>query len=455
MNYKLRKINFKNMKYLQLFIVLFAFTNILYANNGAIKGTVINPEGAPLQAVTIRLMELKKQTSTNAKGEFQFEDVPKGKYSLKLSRAGCRPIDTVLHVPAGAISPRFTMYDVYRIKENIVVTGTRTAKQIESNPIATDVVTSESIQSASRLRLDNVLNEELGMVLVESHGKGIQIQGLDPDYALILLNGEPLIGRNGGILDLKRLSMGNIQRVEVVKGPSSSLYGSNALAGVINLITNEADKPFSLRANARYESFNTIDFGTEIGLTNQDNMIGNNFFINRLSSDGFKLTDERYGKAVPEYVNYSVSNDFFYKFNYRTSAKIGVRFNSEDQVNWFNVTQNDIERKVDDNSRLRDYGISISSKHQYNELHNVEARAYYTKYQTETIYTFQDDGSRYDRYTFDQSLAKIELQTNRMLAMKHILTFGGGYVYEDVAAQRLNDGIVTANSFFAFLQEVG
>lgn len=439
-------------KGLIVFLIIFSSFE-LFSAQSEIKGTIKNPEGERLQAVTVKVIEAKKHASTNAKGEFHINDLTAGSYTFKLTRAGCRPFDTTLTLTDGVNNLDFVMLDIYQIKQNIVVTGTRTAKQIESNPIATDVVTSETIQSASRTRLDNVLNEELGMVLVEDHGKGVQIQGLDPDYALILLNGEPLIGRNGGILDVRRLAMGNIKRIEVVKGPSSSLYGSNALAGVINLITNEPQHGLNIKANGRYESYNTIDFGVEIGTSFMDGDLGNNIYVNRLSGDGFKLTEESYGKAVPKYENYTLSNEIFYKLDPRTSFKFGVRLNTEDQENYFNVKRNDSTLIVDDNSTLRDIGLSLNAKHQYNELFSIEARGYYTKYMTETDYTFRIDGDRYEKYTFDQSLAKLEFQWNWMFNFQHIITFGGGATYEDVAAQRLNDGVVSANAFHAFVQE--
>ncbi|MEJ5245102.1 MAG: TonB-dependent receptor [Bacteroidota bacterium] len=434
-------------------LIVCFFINSLFVYSGEIQGIVKNPEGQPLSAVSVRIPELKIQTSTNINGVFVIKNIKQGNYSLKLSRAGCRPIDTVISVEQLPLKLEITMLDVYRLKENVVVTGTRTAKQIETNPIATDVVTGSSIKSASRLRLDNVLSEELGMVIVEDHGRGVQIQGLDPDYALILINGEPIIGRSGGILDTRRFAMGNVKRVEVIKGPSSSLYGSNALAGVINLITDDNEDATSVRVNSRYESYNTLDLGVENSVNSFSGKLSNNLFINRLSSEGFKLSDDYYGKAVPEYVNYTVHNNFTYKFDPNTYIKIGLRLNTEDQKNYFNVRQNTDTFTIDDNSKLRDYGVSVSGKHQYSDLFNVESRLYHTEYRTESKYNYRIGGALYEKYSFTQSLTKLETQWNWMISRHHILTFGGGGNYESVEAQRLNNGKVYAHSYYSFLQE--
>ena len=65
------------------------------------------------------------------------------------------------------------------------------------------------------------------------------MQGLDSQYTLILIDNQPIVGRSAGTLDLDRISVGNIQQIEIVRGASSSLYGNEALAGVINIITKD------------------------------------------------------------------------------------------------------------------------------------------------------------------------------------------------------------------------
>lgn len=70
----------------------------------------------------------------------------------------------------------------------------------------------------------------------------MQLQGLSAEYTLILINGEPIIGKNAGVVDLSRIVVNNIKRVEIVKGPVSCLYGSDAIGGVINIITEDVGK---------------------------------------------------------------------------------------------------------------------------------------------------------------------------------------------------------------------
>lgn len=444
----------------KIFTIIFLILSIpnLFAKGSSLEGRVVNTDGDGLPAVSIKIPELKKAVNSNTKGYFKFEDVKPGEYLLSFKRVGIRPFDTLLALKEGKNEVLIKISDVYEIKENVVVTGTRTAKQIESNPITTQVVGTDDIKKSGGLRLDNILNEETGLFTVDDHGKGIQIQGLDPDYALILINGEPLIGRNGGILDLKRMAMGNVKRIEIVKGPSSSMYGSNALSGVINIITDEPDKPFRLSTSARYESYNTLNLNADVGCMFKDTDIGFNIMADRVSSDGYTVYNDKmdkmesYGKTVPEYVNHTLMAELFYYITSNTQSKLTYRLNTEEQKNIFEIKQKDVKYIIDDLSTLNDNNLSFSLKHQLTDKLNVEGKAYYSAYNTVTNYTYQFNDSLYEKYTYDQTLAKYELIANHMLYFSHILTFGSGVNYESVKSGRISDKKITTDLYYAFYQ---
>jgi outer membrane receptor for ferrienterochelin and colicins len=116
----------------------------------------------------------------------------------------------------------------------VVVTATRNERKLGNLAVPVNIISQKTIQQAASLRLRDILQEQTGLFLTSGFGTGVQMQGLNPDYTLILIDGEPLVGRTSGVLDLNRITIGNIKKIEIVKGPSSSLYGSEALAGVIN-----------------------------------------------------------------------------------------------------------------------------------------------------------------------------------------------------------------------------
>lgn len=134
----------------------------------------------------------------------------------------------------------------------VVVTGTRNNVRLQDSPVRVEVIGQERIKTTAMVTLADLLKEQSGLLLQGTVRTGVQMNGLGPDYTLILLDGQPVVGRVAGVIDLSRLSVGNIDHVEVVKGPMSSMYGSEALAGVINIISARPPQGMSGNIRAQY-----------------------------------------------------------------------------------------------------------------------------------------------------------------------------------------------------------
>jgi outer membrane receptor for ferrienterochelin and colicins len=126
-----------------------------------------------------------------------------------------------------------------KVMEQVVVTGTRNEVLLKNSPVRVEVVNANTVKGTGMATVGDLLKEQTGLLLQGTIRNGVQMNGLGADYTMILLDGQPMIGRVGGVLDLQRLSVGNIERIEIVKGPMSSMYGSEALAGVINIISKK------------------------------------------------------------------------------------------------------------------------------------------------------------------------------------------------------------------------
>lgn len=152
-------------------------------------------------------------------------------------------------------------------KAEVVVSGTRTEKTTLELPLPALVIPAERIRQSGNLRLGDLLSEQSGLVVTPGFGAGLQIQGLSAEYNLIMIDGEPLVGRTAGVLDLNRIPLVHLKQVEVVKGPSSSLYGSDALGGVVNMVTNlDSNLGQHLNVSLRGGSFKLRDLRLEAGL---------------------------------------------------------------------------------------------------------------------------------------------------------------------------------------------
>ena len=132
--------------------------------------------------------------------------------------------------------------------DEVVITGTRTEKKLLEVPVRTEVVTREEIEQTHARDLKEALEDVPGLLLRQTHGKQGQevwMQGFDSDRVLILLDGERLTATTGSTVDLTQITTANIERIEIIKGATSALYGSEAMGGVINVITKSPTKPLS------------------------------------------------------------------------------------------------------------------------------------------------------------------------------------------------------------------
>jgi outer membrane receptor for ferrienterochelin and colicins len=144
--------------------------------------------------------------------------------------------------------------------EEIVVTGTRTETTRKESVVATQVIDRTDIETSGASTVADLLESQPGVSLQRTFaGTSIQLQGMNPEHTLILVDGQRIAGRKNGAIDMSRYPVDWIERIEIVKGPSSALYGSEAMGGVINIITRKADKPFSVDAWGSYGTPADID----------------------------------------------------------------------------------------------------------------------------------------------------------------------------------------------------
>ncbi|HEX6587740.1 MAG TPA: TonB-dependent receptor [Longimicrobiales bacterium] len=123
----------------------------------------------------------------------------------------------------------------------LVVTAGRRPQALAETPVPTELVSRAEIQRSGATDLAAVLTERTGVELQGGHpaGSGVMLQGMGSERVLVLLDGQPFVGRVAGVTDISRVPTSIIERVEVVKGPQSTLYGSEAMGGVVNIVTRQ------------------------------------------------------------------------------------------------------------------------------------------------------------------------------------------------------------------------
>lgn len=187
--------------------------------------------------------------------------------------------------------------------QEVVVTATGTGKLLRDVPVQTEVITRKMIESYGGSSIEDILGGLTSSFAFNEGDMGSQTQlgGLGNNYILILVDGKRLHGDNGGENDLGLIDPHNIEKIEIVKGAQSALYGSDAMAGVINIITKRhATKGLLLENTTRYGSHNDLRQHNGVGLRWGRVQSYTNFQLQH--NDGWQNTGEEYaeGKVLPD-----------------------------------------------------------------------------------------------------------------------------------------------------------
>jgi len=175
--------------------------------------------------------------------------------------------------------------------DEIVITA-QFAPTTEKNAIyRVKVIDLKTIQAKAATNLTDVLRNELNVDLSFNSvfGAGIELNGISKENIKILVDGVPLIGRVNGVLNLNQINIDNIERIEVVEGPVSVFYGTDAMGGTINFITKkEQSKPIIGSLNAYYESVEAKNIDASLGYKFGKNLIraeGGYYYFNGVNTD--------------------------------------------------------------------------------------------------------------------------------------------------------------------------
>lgn len=319
-------------------------------------------------------------------------------------------------------------------------------RQLSTLPLPVKLISNQEITKSNSSRLSDILDDQSGIFIVSDFGggNGIQIQGLDSQYTLLLIDGSPIIGRQSGTLDLDRISIGNIEQIEIIKGSSSSLYGTDAIGGVVNLITTMTNDSISADISYKFSSFNTNDLSINIGkISNKGHNL--NLYFNSFNSEGYDLNDNPVLNTVEPYKSYTGFLRHNFKKN-KWSFFSSSRIYNENQD--FTLDLNSYGRNI-----INESSVNTSINFQNNESHKFVFENYYTNYKNDEEYDLNQNSI--DESFFDQSLFKSELRSIFKNDVKNTLTIGLGFYSETLKRNNFYKDKVSQNSFNYFVQYEG
>jgi outer membrane receptor for ferrienterochelin and colicins len=233
------------MKHIYLLVLLIHLCIVAIGQEASISGKVRH-NGLGVDRATIILKPLHRKTLSDAEGSFSFTNIPIGVYILEVTSVGYLPFKT----PVTLDSTGRSIITV-ELKENasslneVVVTGTQRARTKLDSPIPVEVYTpayfkknpTPSIFEA--LGIVNGVQPQLNCNVCNTGD--IHINGMEGPYSMVLIDGMPIVSSLSTVYGLSGIPNSMIKRIEVVKGPASTVYGSEAVGGLINIITKDPD----------------------------------------------------------------------------------------------------------------------------------------------------------------------------------------------------------------------
>lgn len=229
----------------------------VFAQIGEIRGTILTQDRKSFEGVNVTLKNTKYGTTTHANGKFSIK-APTGAYTLMVSILGNEKKEIPVHISENAptILDEIQLNESGIALEDAVITGQFGKQSLRNSVFQVRTIDSERIKLRGATNIQTILNTELGIRFSNDPTLGttdIQLMGMTGQSVKILLDGIPLVDRGATRESLGQIDINTIERIEIVEGPMSVIYGTDALAGVINLITKKSDGKDNLSISARVQ----------------------------------------------------------------------------------------------------------------------------------------------------------------------------------------------------------
>lgn len=318
-------------------LLLLLIPHILKAQT--ISGYITDSENSsPLVGVNVTIED--KGTNSDVNGFFKLPNPPQGKHNISFTYVGYKKlVKTVDITEYGNIA-----LDIQMVKEEVsldelVVSATRTENRISQIPGRINMITAERLSMVAAQSIDEYLqfipgvqvNRSFGIFSTKSSVTMRGLSGNEQARTLVLVDGIPVNKADGGSVNWNLISTGDVEKVEVVKGPGSALYGGNAMGGIINVITRKPVKKFQGNISSEYGSFNTrnlrVNVAGKFGTQAQKGIYwsANTFYQ---KSDGYVTQSEADRKANPFIVKSNVNEKALnLRFGYINSEKLNAELN--------------------------------------------------------------------------------------------------------------------------------
>ncbi|MDQ2179260.1 TonB-dependent receptor [Marinifilum sp. D714] len=439
-------------------IMLLIPVTFVNAQNAVLKGVVTQKSNQQtMPGASVYFSGTTTGTATNNKGEYKIKNLSPGDYDLVVSFSGYSRQKQKITIKEGVNVLNFAMVESKSQLGEIVVTGTGTAHHLKTAPVQTELIGKKAIASSGASDFN-----ELMMSVSPSFdfnpgtmGGMMTINGLGNDFILVLVDGKRMYGDVGGNTDLNRINPDDVERIEVLKGASSLLYGSDAIAGVVNIITKKSKQKINISNTSRIREHRTYQQSNTVDLNLGKFSWNGNF--NHKRSDGWKLspfeidddelveTDKR---AQYDYNDFTFAQTLKFRATKKLEVYAGNSFfkkhvkrpTSIYKYGYF-YTDKSFEAGAKYLLNKRDY-ISFD--------YNFDQYRYYYRYNQEYKNYKKSDKDIQN----DQRMSNFRMKYVNTISKNNTLTLGADYLKEKMVSEdRLVNGKADAKTIALYAQE--
>ncbi len=332
----------------------------------------------------------------------------------------------------------------------VVITGSRTEKKRAETTVVTEVIRRQEIVDSGAENLTEMLEEHPGVQLERAPGgtTTLKLQGLNPEQVLVLVDGERVTGRIRGGTDLNRFNLENVERIEIVKGASSALYGSDAMGGVINIIPRKSREPLSADARLTYGSFGTLDGIGSFGF--RSGPISSFFSGGYHRSDGFDLNTNDPATNGAAYSEYNIANLSVWEADADTKFRVRGDYRLQDLEAVDFVAPRAV---IDRNERIETYSISAGPEIQFENGSRLKTSIYHSFFRQQYVRD-QRGGSEYDDVQDNrQRTSQLTVQYDRLWFDDHFVTMGFDGIVEVQEVDFIQNGRGTRKRAAGYVQD--
>ncbi|MCY3777550.1 MAG: TonB-dependent receptor, partial [Candidatus Aminicenantes bacterium] len=421
-----------------IIFLIFSSLGPLAAQDGRVpvEGTVFDSSGRVLVGADVFLRDLDSGLEihqvTGNEGRFQFL-AERGRYQVTAAMSGFDSATRDLDLEeSGPADLRLQLAPAALDTQVVVVSGSREQELIENSTTKVDVIPKRMLHDSGYETVRDVLAEEPGIVTRcgSSGGRSeTQIQGIDSRQSLILIDGLPVVGAKGikrGILNMDRQSVGRLERIEIVKGASSAVYGSDAIGGVINMITREPRYPLEASVTTSGGSLNRFDMRADVGFV-KDKWSG--FFeAERHKQNPFNLIPSRFGTTGPGFHRY----DYLGKLGYEFSDRFKLRATAHAFVNQdkggYTSESGPTESITEDTAQH----YALSADVGLTPLTSWNLRGFYGKYDESSVLDIlPQPGSVNSVANLNQRLYRLDSSISHVLGARQLLQGGVEWIQDE------------------------